>query len=152
MKEALTQLKYTTWEAFGGHDDFCIIGSTLIDTPNGPIPITSITNNTEVMTFSPDTLTALSNPAILTGTKEVSRYTFSDATTIEMTSNHPVLTTLGWVPAGKLLPGMQIVKRIECKQNTQERSGLRKLVGIIKVRLNLMMESVNGYINSFGKK
>ena len=23
MKEALKQLKYTTWEAFGGHDDFC---------------------------------------------------------------------------------------------------------------------------------
>lgn len=29
MKEALTQLKYTTWEAFGGHDDFCDVVSQL---------------------------------------------------------------------------------------------------------------------------
>lgn len=29
MKEALTQLKYTTWEAFGGHDDFPDVVSQL---------------------------------------------------------------------------------------------------------------------------
>ena len=29
MKEALRQLKYTTWEAFGGHDDFCDVVSQL---------------------------------------------------------------------------------------------------------------------------
>jgi len=29
MKEALTQLKYTTWSAFGGHDDFCDVISQL---------------------------------------------------------------------------------------------------------------------------
>ncbi len=29
MKEAMLQLRYTTWEAFGGHDDFCDIVSQL---------------------------------------------------------------------------------------------------------------------------
>jgi len=29
MKEALQQLKYTTWENFGGHDDFCDVVSQL---------------------------------------------------------------------------------------------------------------------------
>jgi len=29
MEEALKQLKYTTWEAFGGHDDFCDVVSQL---------------------------------------------------------------------------------------------------------------------------
>lgn len=29
MKEALKQLKYTTWSAFGGHDDFCDVVSQL---------------------------------------------------------------------------------------------------------------------------
>jgi phage terminase large subunit-like protein len=29
MKEAMTQLRYTTWDSFGGHDDFCDIVSQL---------------------------------------------------------------------------------------------------------------------------
>jgi hypothetical protein len=64
----------------------------------------------KVMTFDVDFLPQLVEDVIATGTKEVMTYAFSDGTELNMTSNHPVLTTMGYIPAELLTEDDEVIK------------------------------------------
>jgi hypothetical protein len=78
-----------------------------------------------------NTLTSLTESAIITGQKEVREYTFSDGSKVTMTDNHPILTDKGWVPASELTLDHK-VKKLEWQKNTKlEQSKLTDINGLV---------------------
>ena len=82
--------------------DECLVGSTLITTPTGLVPIKDIKIGDTVLTYLDGKLvedTVINSKS--TGVKTVRDYTFSNGTILTGTSNHPVMTPEGWKELGE---------------------------------------------------
>lgn len=82
--------------------DECLVGSTLITTPTGLVPIKDIKIGDTVLTYLDGKLvedTVINSRS--TGVKTVRDYTFSNGTILTGTSNHPVMTPEGWKDLGE---------------------------------------------------
>lgn len=153
MKEALRQLKYTTYTGFAGHDDYCFTGDTEILMSDGTTkPIKDVEVGDMISTYGVDSAYSKVDDTIVSGEKEVYAYAMSDGYVVKATKNHPVLTTDGWKPIGNVTASDKILRIVKCSKNTTEESGLKNVVDTTKVLLTSMMESINGYINTCGKK
>jgi len=153
MIEALKQLRGATHTGFTAADDFCFTGDTLVQMEDGSFKeISEIVAGDKVMTFGIDSVSSKVKRAIVSGTKDVYKYTLSDGYEVKATSNHPVLTDSGWKPIGEVTSCDTILRINVCNKNMQERNGLERVLGTIKARLTSSVESVSGYISMFGKK
>lgn len=82
--------------------DECLVGSTLITTPTGLVPIKDIKIGDTVLTYLDGKLiedTVINSKS--TGIKTVRDYTFSNGTVLTGTNNHPVMTPKGWKELGE---------------------------------------------------
>lgn len=153
MDVALKQLRGVTYTGFTTHDDFCFTGDTNIRMADGSLKsIDSIESGDIVMTFGTDSVSSKVSKAIMTGTKEVYKYTLSDGSDITATSNHPVLTLNGWKPIGDVASDETIIKVERCNKNTQTESGLGSTTDTTKAQQYLKMVKENGFTSTFGRK
>jgi len=84
----------------------CVVGSTLIKTPNGPIEISRLTDGMLVSTVTGEA------PILgcqITGVKEIYEVKLSDGQMIECTADHKFLTQNGFVEAQHLTPADKLV-------------------------------------------
>ena len=87
--------------------DECLVGSTLITTPTGLVPIKDIKIGDTVLTYLDGKLvedTVINSRS--TGVKTVRDYTFSNGTILTGTSNHPVMTPEGWKDLGEAVSSL----------------------------------------------
>lgn len=130
------------------HDD-CVTGDTLVTMADGSVKrIDAVKAGDEVMTFDIDLLTQLVEDVRMTGVKEVSTYVFSDGTSLCMTDNHPVLTTVGYIPAALLTSEDEVLSWNN--KNTLDVNGQRKSQDTTKVPLYLKTVNDTGCTNTFG--
>lgn len=112
----LLKHKKVFWKRFGRVViDECFPAGTLVDTPNGPIPI-------EVLKIG-DLVHTSSGPLPISNTfthssDKLVQIEFEDGTKIECTENHPFATTEGWVEAWRTR-GLSVV-RLDLHQLNQQ--------------------------------
>lgn len=114
--------------------DECLVGSTLITTPTGLVPIKDIKIGDTVLTYLDGKLiedTVINSKS--TGIKTVRDYTFSNGTTLTGTSNHPVMTPEGWKELGEassiLVPKTNLYSTLVSKSEEYEEEVYNLTVG-----------------------
>lgn len=86
--------------------DECLTGDALVQTSAGLIPIKDVCVGTEVVCYDGTTIAV--RPVTRVWAREprpVLRLTTGSGRTLRCTTNHPIATTTGWIPAGQLVPG-----------------------------------------------
>jgi predicted phage terminase large subunit-like protein len=153
LVECMDELTLASPQGFKSkHDDFCFTGNTQILLHDGSLKkIKDIKENDLVMTLALDTIAMPACSAIMTGTKEVKDYFFSNGSVISVTENHPILSTLGWIQVKDITPETKIIWSSICKLNSMDISGLNVNQGIINQVVTSMVNE-DGYINMYGKK
>ena len=114
--------------------DECLVGSTLITTPTGLVPIKDIKIGDTVLTYLDGKLvedTVINSRS--TGVKTVRDYTFSNGTVLTGTSNHPVMTPEGWKDLGEavsiLIPESNLYTTVVSKSEEYQEEVYNLTVG-----------------------
>ena len=114
--------------------DECLVGSTLITTPTGLVPIKDIKIGDTVLTYLDGKLvedTVINSKS--TGVKTVRDYTFSNGTVLTGTSNHPVMTPEGWKDLGEavsiLIPESNLYTTVVSKSEEYQEEVYNLTVG-----------------------
>lgn len=96
--------------------DECFDGSTLIETPNGKIPIKELKVGDKIINLDEDSLTYKEDTIVkvhknlMNGLSEqMLELEFDSGSTIRCTANHKFLTTAGWVRADELTDDLEII-------------------------------------------
>ena len=96
--------------------DECFDGSTLIETPNGKIPIKELKVGDKIINLDEDSLTYKEDTIVkvhknlMNGLSEqMLELEFDNGSTIRCTANHKFLTTAGWVRADELTDDLEII-------------------------------------------
>ena len=89
--------------------DECVTGDAMVAVPSGSIPLKDVVVGHEVMCYD-GTITARRVARVWArGPKPLLRLTTSSGRTIRCTDKHPIMTGSGWVAAGNLQIGQEIV-------------------------------------------
>tara|TARA_Y100000310_G_scaffold338039_1_gene426637 strand:- start:1842 stop:2516 length:675 start_codon:yes stop_codon:yes gene_type:complete len=122
----------------GGSGGNCFVGSTLIRTPEGTVPIEALGVGDAVMAFDPTTGELSERPLVaVTGplaNKKHLRVQLGDAD-IFCTSGHPFLTPEGFVEAGKLHSGSRVVLANNTHEDIKTISGVESDVPVYNLQV-----------------
>lgn len=96
--------------------DECLSGDTLITTPSGKVKIkelkpgdTVINLNEITNEYKEDTIVKVHQNLVKSNSEDMYRLEFDNGMSIEVTGNHEVLTSTGWVRADQLTSEMEII-------------------------------------------
>lgn len=95
-------------------DEPCLDGGSMVDTPEGLIPIRQLLGRGEFSVVTHDQVVVTGCRAVTRGVKKTMRFVLSTGQTIRCTHNHKILTNGGWVRADELAVGSLV--RIADKQ------------------------------------
>jgi hypothetical protein len=108
MTEILRRAHDRGWPVY----EWCVASDTLVDTPNGPVPICRLKAGDEVYAFDGNGFTSVRiADAWSNGVKRTIRIDTPHGV-IECTPEHKLLTARGWVEAGAIDIGDQIVSGV----------------------------------------
>jgi hypothetical protein len=117
----------------GKNDDQCLVAGTLVETPQGGVPIEQISVGDMVVT--PEGVKRVVNAGCTSEQATVYRVLLSNGAALVGTGNHPVMTTDGWMTIDELKYGTRVVILnthntrsgyiwTEKQQSTMESSGI----------------------------
>lgn len=119
--------------------DECLVGDTLISTPNGMVPIKNIKIGDVVYSLVNGEIkenTVINSSS--TGLKKVYKYTFDNDGSLVCTNNHPVMTSKGWLPIEQAFDILLSTNKLSRLVNVE-------YVGIEEV-YNLTVDESHSYI------